>query len=265
MTGILDRVGLGRFWEWLKVKISRIFHVKHRRRVTEGHLDQERETEVSLGLMAQAATNQTPEQQIFLSQSLHGMRQRVGHLRGAVPNRSLAEERELATIEAWLATHEGRETPRPRGLLGPLATANPLLGLLTSPVAWAVIAFTIPAAWGAVTSARLHHAKADLVDVRHDLARAVGERDGWKRLYEGEHRAVIDAQQASAATAANLEDERRRSRTARRREQERNRAIQSVLVNDQPPAWRLRDDQPLPERPAAADSGAADRAAGLPR
>lgn len=167
------RAGIARRWDRLR----------GRRPVTEGHINQERETRTSLGLMAQAAgaADPTPEQAIFLSQSIHGMRQRVAYLRGSVPNRSLAEERELVTIEAWLKAHEQGDAPpgwRPGGQPAAsrpfLAASGGVLAALGGVRLWMVFAGLFAFAGGAtaIQTARLNHAKHDLTEVRHNLQNA---------------------------------------------------------------------------------------------
>ena len=244
------RAGIARRWDRLR----------GRRPVTEGHINQERETRTSLGLMAQAAgaADPTPEQAIFLSQSIHGMRQRVAYLRGSVPNRSLAEERELVTIEAWLKAHEQGDAPpgwearpqaRPMAFLGPLAAVGGLR-------LWMVFAGLFAFAGGAtaIQTARLNHAKGDLAETRADLAMTERALTEARATAQELARAVQAADALSHQTAANLQAERDRRARAAAIERRRQREIQDVLTGREPPAWRLRDDEP---RQGAGTGGSA--------
>lgn len=218
---------------------------------TEGHTETARETGVALGLMAQAAdaVEPTPEQQIFLSQAEHGMRERLSMLLG-IPHRSLAQEREKLAIEQWLS----RKTPEngesvgntggviPRRFLGPLMAANPLAGVLMSPALWVAAAFAIPAAGAAIQTARLHHAKADLAEARETAehnAQAVRE---WRDRYTHDMADAIHTAQAAAQALDTERATRARQAAAERR---RLRDLQNVLAHsDSAPEWRLRDPEP---------------------
>lgn len=233
--------------------------VLRRRPATEGHRETARETGVMVGLMreARAAPEPTVDQQIFLSQSAVGMRARAAVLL-SIPNRSLIEERELEVIHGWLAEEAARSAPQivprerpafaPLGLLG----TSPVAGLLMSPVVWVAAAFAIPAAFGAVQTARLNHAKGELRETREDLADAIEQRDDWKERAERYAAAVTDARETAEQTAQALNQERRQRAAAARRERERQRNVQEILANSansEPPPWddRLRDDQQLPQ------------------
>lgn len=234
--------------------------VLRRRPVTPGHEDNARETNVMLRLMREAQSEPTlsVDQQLMLSQSAVGMRQRAAVLLG-IPNRSLVEERELVAINGWLAEEAARNAPAPvivprqqsapLGFLGPLA-ANPMAGILMSPVTWVAAAFAIPAAFGAVQTARLNHAKHELTETRDDLERAIHERDDWHDRASRYAQAVTDARETAEATAQALNQERRRQAAAARRERERQRDVQNILAGShEPPPWdeRLRNDQPVQE------------------
>lgn len=279
MTAILDRVGLGRAWEWLKripawmrkqvVKVAHVFHGKKRRPVTEGHLDQERETEVSLGLMAAAvATPGGPsdEQRLFLASSAVGFRTRVGVLLG-IPNRSLAEERELHMIERELAQIEGRDaTPnapvRIRPLLGTVGAANPLLGLAMNPMTWMVGALVASLGLNGFTTARLNHAKHDLTETRSDLRNTEAALATARTVNERLVHDIRAADLQTRETAANLEAERARHARAAAVERRRQREIQNVLTGRDPPAWSLRDDGP--PAPGDDNSAPAGDSSGMP-
>ena len=229
--------------------------VLRRRPATDGHRETARETGVMVGLMreARAAPEPTVDQQIFLSQSAVGMRARAAVLL-SIPNRSLIEERELETINGWLAEEAARSAPpelqprtarfgrfQPQGLLAPLG-ASPVASLLMSPVVWVAAAFAIPAAFGAVQTARLNHAKADLRETREDLALAQEQREAWRERAEQYAAAVTYARATAQQTAEALEAERRRVARAAARERRRNAEIAAVLAGGEPPAWSLRDD-----------------------
>lgn len=187
---------------------------------TPGQIDQERETRVSLGLMAQAAdaAEPTPEQQIFLSQSEHGMRERLSVLLG-IPHRSLAQEREKVAIEQWL----GRNNPAPeptqiRGFLG-TAVAAPGLGLL-NPMVWAAAAGVGLFGWGAWNGvqadrfkAERNEARAELASVERDLIAANAERD---MLRDAAQQADAQSQQAAQTIEAERARRLRAEREARR-------------------------------------------------
>lgn len=212
---------------------------------TPGQIDQERETRVSLGLMAQAAdaAEPTPEQQIFLSQSEHGMRERLSVLLG-IPHRSLAQEREKVAIEQWL----GRNNPTPeptqiRGFLGPLAPAGLVLGGVRPWMLWTG-AIAAVGVWGAYNDVRAGRLQNERNEARAELERAVAERDGWRERAEQYAAAVTDAREAAQQTAEALAAERRARARAAARERRRQREIQDVLANSpEPPAWSLRDDE----------------------
>lgn len=223
---------------------------------TEGHEDQAAQTTTSLGLMAgaeAAGAEMTPEQQIFLSQSEHGMRERLSVLLG-IPHRSLAQEREKLAIEGWLGRNSApvEQPSRIRGLLGPLAAANPLAGVLMSPALWVAAAFAVPAAGAAVQTFRLNHAKADLAQTQRDLRTAVANAHGWEERAEQYRQGLIDAANVARAAAEAQAARDAANARARAREQRRNREIANVLAHSpEPPAWRLRDDEPASDQPTA--------------
>lgn len=229
--------------------------VRGRAPSTEGHQVQALETETSLGLMAAAAATPggpSDEQRIFLAASAVGMRARVAVLLG-IANRSNAQENELHMIERELARLDGRPAPSPmRGLLGAMPAANPLLGLLASPALWVAGAFMVPAAFGAVQTARLNHAKGDLRDVRNDLTMAERALEESRAVNTELASAVRAADLQTREAAAALEAERARAGRAAARERRRQREIQNVLTDGEPPAWSLRDPEP-PAPGAGAD------------
>jgi hypothetical protein len=226
---------------------------------TPGQVDQERETRVSLGLMAQAADapEPTPEQQIFLSQSEHGMRERLSVLLN-IPHRSLAQEREKVAIDQWL----GRNNPPPpqtqvRGFLGPLAPAGVAIGMVRPWMLWtgAIAAVGVWGAYNDVRAGRLENerneARATIGTLEREVMEASAVRDSLAD-------AVREADELSRATAANLEAERARSARARAIEQRRTRELRQVDAGGPPPAWErsLRDDG-LPETGPDHSGGAA--------
>lgn len=224
------------------------------------HADQLRETETSLSLMATASPDD-PDQLRMASDIEHGAENRLAVLLGK-PRLTLEEKRERDSIQAALAARRrGYEpapvlVPRERPAFAPLGLlgASPVAGLLMSPVVWVAAAFAIPAAFGAVQTARLNHAKADLEETREDLALAQEQREAWRERAEQYAAAVTDARATAEQTAQALNQERRRQAAAARRERERQRAIQDILSGSpEPPAWRLRDDEPVSERPGSDD------------
>ena len=220
-----------------------------------------------LGVMADAASSpaMSDEQRIMLSQSLTGMRMRTDVLL-RIPNRSLAEERELQMITRETAKLEGRPQPAPTGFdrmwsqtpaprpLAALGAANPLAAILMSPTTWLAGAFLVPAAFAGVQTMRLNNAKDDLADVRGQLSEAVAERDQWRADYEEASRAVVEASQQAQQTTETIERERARVAAARRRERELSRDIQERVRNvGAAPDWSLRDAGPIPLGPGASD------------
>lgn len=130
----------------------------------------------------------------------------------------------------------------PRGLLSGLPLP-PWAAIFSSPTTWMVILFTAPAAWGAVQTARLNHAKGELEQVREAAVHNAHVAEELRAQVTAYATAAADAQQAATTTAHALEAERTRAARARRREQERNRAIQDVLTHSpEPPSWSLRND-----------------------
>lgn len=189
---------------------------------TPGQVDQERETRVSLGLMAQAADapEPTPEQQIFLSQSEHGMRERLSVLLG-IPHRSLAQEREKVAIEQWL----GRNNPPPepqtqvRGFLGPLAPASVAVGMVRPWMLWtgAIAAVGVWGAYNDVRAGRLENerneARATVESLEREVMATTAERD---MLRDAAQQADAQSQQAAQTIEAERARRLRAEREARR-------------------------------------------------
>lgn len=198
---------------------------------TPGQLDQERETAVSLGLMADAkaaGAEMTDEQAIFLSSSIAGMNARIAYLRGPdVPKPlSLAQERELTMIERELARLEGRDEAkpvlvaredetRPSRFLGAVA-AHPVAALLLSPWTWLVISLGLLG----LQTGRIGNLQDDVRDARADLAMA--ERNAAdlattnQRLTEEVNNANRDASQSAANWQAERDRRLRAQQEARR-------------------------------------------------
>ena len=204
------RARLRAAWRWVREKLER------RPRSTPGQRDQARETEVSLGLMAAAASagaDMTPEQQIFLGQSEHGMRERLSVLL-RIPHRSLDQEREKLSIEGWLR-RTAPDVTAPRGFAA-LGAANPFLALASSPMTWAVAFGLLLTSCSGIQTWRLNNAKAGERAARADLAmteRALGEaRATQERLAN----AVREADAQTQQTAVSIEAERARRLRAER-------------------------------------------------
>jgi hypothetical protein len=185
---------------------------------TPGQVDQERETRVSLGLMAQAADapEPTPEQQIFLSQSEHGMRERLSVLLN-IPHRSLAQEREKVAIDQWL----GRNNPAPppqtqvRGFLGPLAPAGMAIGMVRPWMIWtgAIAAVGMWGAYNDVRAGRLENERNEARATVESLQEEVMAANALAGHFRDQ---AAEADQLSQATAANIEAERARRLRAER-------------------------------------------------
>jgi hypothetical protein len=194
--------------------------------------------------MAQAADapEPTPEQQIFLSQSEHGMRERLSVLLN-IPHRSLAQEREKVAIDQWLGRNKPpAPQPQIRGFLGPLAPASLALGAVRPWMLWtgAIAAVGMWGAYNDVRAGRLENerneARATVESLEREVMEASAVRDSLAD-------AVREADELSRATAANLEAERARSARARAIEQRRTRELRQVDAGGPPPAWErsLRD------------------------
>ena len=240
---------------------------------TAGQLDQDRETAVSLGLMASdedAGAEMTDEQAIFLSQSSAGMRARIGVLLG-IPDRTLAQERELVMIQRELARIEGRdETPvlvqrerswMPQGFLA-APGASLAMGILTSPITWIAAGVALVG----LQTARLNNAKADLRDARADLAAAEREADEQTAIALRMRQAAEQADELSQQTAATIEAERARRLRAEREARSIRNALEEArrgnAVDYGFGGVRGAGDQP--PRPASGD-GAGGGARRMPR
>lgn len=190
------------------------------------HADQAAQTHVSLGLMA-AAAQQTDDDSLRQTlQTEHTLRSRLAVLESnrAMRGLTLEEGWERASIirgiEA-LGTPATLEALGPqrlsafgavgqrRSLLGPLALPG-VWGVLSSPLAWVVIAFALPATWGAWEKGRADRLEGRLEDVRGDLANR--ERDliaaNAERDLFADAVSAADAQ--SRQSAEMIEQERRR-------------------------------------------------------
>lgn len=192
---------------WLRV-------FRRRAAGTQGQQDQARETEVSLGLMADAAragADMTPEQQIFLSQSEHGMRERLSVLLG-IPHRTLAQEREKLAIEGWLAPADQTAPNAPiRGFLAPVAAATWFRPWMILAAGWA-----LTAAFCAVQMGLKERVEDQRDEARADLAQTeralVAARETQARLAD----AVREADTQTRQTAETIEQERARRLRAER-------------------------------------------------
>lgn len=232
------------------------------------HADQRAQTQTSIGLMAQAATHGDDEHRIQALQTEATLRARKAVLEGRrqTPGLSPEERWELESVNRGLdallgpvATPEALGPRRMadfgqvqrRGFLGPML--GPWGAILSSPIAWVAIAFAIPAAGAAVQTARLNHAKAELTETRTERDEARSAVDLYREREEQYAGALASARETATQSAAALEAER--ARTARRAaiERRRQREIQDVIADSpEPPAWGLRDDEPVqPSDPGA--------------
>lgn len=241
--------------------------LKRRPASTEGHTETARETGVALGLMAQAAdaAEPTPEQQIFLSQAEHGMRERLSMLLG-IPHRSLAQEREKLAIEQWLARGSPQEpvqAPRrikallsPSGLATSLASMAPLLPWIIG----GTLLFTVTgwgtSIWNGWRVGNLERRVEILTDER-DAPCTATEVAGHTtraacRSLAHANDALAQAGDLTRQVAADLTAERTRNAAAAARERRRNREIANVLTHSpDPPSWSLRDDGLAGETPTS--------------
>lgn len=223
---------------------------------TPGQLDQERETAVSLSLMADAkaaGAEMTDEQAIFLSSSIAGMNARIAYLRGPdVPKPlSLAQERELTMIERELARLEGRSdapvlVPREEPQTGP----KRFLGAVAGFQLWHALALGWAVTFGllGVQTARVASLKGHVETQRQDLREAANTIDHYKQREAQYDAQLQSAREAATESADALERERRRRAAAAAAERRRQREIQDVLANSpEPPSWSLRDTESGPD------------------
>lgn len=237
--------------------------LKPRPEGTPGQLDQERETAVSLGLMADAkaaGAEMTDEQAIFLSSSMEGMRNRISVLLG-VPDRSLAQDRELVMIQRELARLEGRTdapvlVPREEPQTGPkrflsAVAAHPVAALLLSPWTWLAVSLGLLT----LQTGRIGNLQDDVRDARADLA--MSERNAADlaatngRLLEE----VNDANRDASASAANWQAERdRRLRAQQEARRIRDAMAQASAGNSVDYGFGgVRDDGATAPAPASGD------------
>lgn len=234
---------------------------------TEGHTETARETGVALGLMAQAAdaAEPTPEQQIFLSQSEHGMRERLSMLLG-IPHRSLAQEREKLAIEQWLSrdnNHPPGNNDHPQGntggvipqrFLGAIA-AGPWSLLLTpwTLVVAGIAAFLAQGAW-------LKHVAHERDELRGQVTSLEHSRDAYAHALGQERAAHANDVAHVLEDTAQTVEQMRRADLRRRQREERERSRHEDLANGSVNfGERLRElarpaDAGLPTPPATAPS-----------
>lgn len=222
---------------------------KPRREGTPGQIDQERETAVSLGLMADAkaaGAEMTDEQAIFLSSSMEGMRNRISVLLG-VPDRSLAQDRELVMIQRELARLEGRSdapvlVPREEAQTGPKRFLGAVAGLQL----WHALAIGWAVTFGllGVQSARLASAKGDLTEALEVAEANQRAAARWELAAEEYREGLVDAANVARQAADALQDEREEQARRAARERRRNREIANVLTDSpEPPNWSLRESE----------------------
>jgi hypothetical protein len=244
-------------WAWgvrpfLKVRPYRFAHER------DNHERQAAETEVSLGLMALAATRGDDDHRIQAWQTEATLRARKAVLEDQRAKRGLTwEERgELESIDKGLsdlnvpaATPEsvGRMPMRMFGAVG----ANPVAGILASPMTWMAAGLALTMGWGTITTWRLSNAKDDLREARETARDNAAAAAGWQERSEEYRLALVDAANVARHAAAALETERQSRARAAARERRRNREIANVRTGaPEPPDWRLRDDPTEGEPPA---------------
>lgn len=229
-------------------RARRIF--EPRREGTPGQLDQERETAVSLGLMADAkaaGAEMTDEQAIFLSSSIAGMNARIAYLRGPdIPKPlSLAQERELTMIERELARLEGRTdapvlVPREESQTGPKRFLSAVAGLQL----WHVLAVGWAVTFGllGVQSARVASLKGDVREMAEVAADNQAAAARWQERADEYREGLVDAANVARQAADALEAERLANIRRAERERRRNREVANVLARSpDAPEWRLHD------------------------
>lgn len=221
------------------------------------HAEQAAQTQVSLGLMAAAATHSDDEHRIQLWQTEATLRSREGVLLAQQSSRGLTwEERgELESIRKGLSDLN----PPPvsletaghlrMGLLGPVGAS---VGALAGVRLWMVLA----AGW-AVTGGALavQTALKERIEDQRDAARAEAataaqERDAWKERSEQYGQAVADARQTAQQTAEALNAERRANAAFAARQRRLEREIRDQLSRSStsdPPTFSLRNDEPVQE------------------
>jgi hypothetical protein len=214
------------------------------------HADLLRERRVSLSLM-ETANAADPDQMRMASDIEHDAESRLTVLLGK-PRLTREEKWERDAIQAAIsARRQGMAAPvlerrtdggfAPARFLGPLG-ASPAMAILASPITWIVAGLALTG----IQTARLNNAKGDLADARRDMRQALEERDGWKERAEQYAAGLADARRLASETADALERERARAARAAAAERRRQREIQNVLANSpDPPAWSLRDDEPV--------------------
>lgn len=180
------------------------------------HEEALRERQVSLSLMASATDD--PGQIRMATEIEEDSENRLAVLLEK-PRLSLAEKRERDDIQRALQKRrqgfdapvlETRKQPwAPTRFLGPLA-ASPVMAILASPLTWIAMGLAVIG----IQTARLSNAKGDLKDARADLAMAERNLTAARTERDLLAEAVVQADQLSQQTAANIEEERRlRSRT----------------------------------------------------
>lgn len=250
---------------------------------TPGQIDQERETAVSLGLMAKAkaaGAEMTDEQAIFLSSSIAGMNARIAYLRGPdVPKPlSLAQERELTMIERELARLEGRDEAKPVLVAREGGWTPPRLAALAGNLGlYGIVAAGVGVVailgWWRLDVAVLKGQRdrgctraelqgettrrpcVDLTNANRDLTVRTRERDNARE-------AIATAQAAARASRQEAEAADRRASAAAARARRRTDALRQIDAGGPPPAWErsLRDDEPVQQ--GATPSSGGDAAGG---
>lgn len=148
---------------------------------------------------------------------------------------------------------------QPRGFLGSLPMP-PWAAVLTNPVVIGVILFSVPAAFGAMQTARLNHAKDELTQTRDALHTAETSIATLQANVEAHEQALHDARANALATRQTIDTLERQRRAAAAAERRRQHDIQSTLsgIGD-PPDFGLRDDALRPaggNNPGAGNGGA---------
>lgn len=213
----------------------------------ENHADLLRERRVSLSMMA-TADPKNPDQARMASEIEHDAEARLAVLLGK-PRLTLEEKRERDAIQLELQRRRAGFDEKPvlvarTGRWAPSRFLGPLAGVQL----WQALAIGWAVTFGllGVQSARVASLKGHEREMRENLREAANTIDHYQQR-EAEYDAALQSARAQATeTADALERERSRAARAAAAERRRQREIQDVLTNSpEPPAWSLRDNEPV--------------------
>jgi hypothetical protein len=254
-AGLMIWAGLlaWRHRDWLVFSVKRLFagaRVYRYDGEKDAHATQLRETQISLGLMASAATDD--DNQLRMATDIeHGAEERLCVLL-AKPRLTLEEKRERDAIEREIKRQRTARAPAaPQGFLGALAAA-PVLG---GPMMWIG---GILVAWGLGASGVAWERGVRLEHVKDELHRQADAARAWRDRSQQQQAALNAAREQSQASAQTIEQERERSRAYARQQARMRDAIRQVDSGGDPPDWGIgvRD---AGAAPGGAAAGGADR------